>query len=87
MEELNGFNNSLEGKGIVVLTDEQISDIFCKGSGTYYQRIRRVFEAGRMTAAQECCELADEYQSYIVEDTAPCKLSAKIEDHFDFKAE
>jgi hypothetical protein len=61
------------------LTDEQC-DEFRRTRGSFNDMVRVIFEAGRMDAAQTCCELAMEYEG------GRCGMYDKIEEHFDFKA-
>lgn len=47
---------------------------------THAEMVKLCDEA-RQRVAIELIEIADEYQAYIIEDNAPCKLSAFFEKH------
>ena len=59
------------------LTDDQCNE-FRRLPGSFNDMVRKIYEAGRMTGAQECCELSQQHG---------CGMLEIIENHFDFKAE
>lgn len=60
------------------LTDEQCNE-FRRSRGTFNDMVRAIFEAGRMDAAKDCYDLAQEYEG------GRCGMCDKIEEYFDFK--